>query len=199
MTAAPATSPRPRRWPRVVLAVSLVLNILFIGLVAGRLLAGGVFGPAPFGGPPMRELPELAQALPDDERDMAWAAFRERAPELRTAFMAIGAARDGVMDALAAEPFDPDAMDAALAALRERTEEAQAVVHGALAEISRNLSPEGRHAVVEAARGMGRRMGHGGLGALLGGGPGPGPGGGPGHGGGMGPGEPPPPPPPSQP
>ena len=63
---------------------------------------------------------------------------------LRPRSEAVDAARRAVREALIAEPFEPQAMESALTQLRTDTDAAQVVLHRALVDAARELSPEDR-------------------------------------------------------
>jgi uncharacterized membrane protein len=63
---------------------------------------------------------------------------------LRPRGEALEASRRKVTEALLAEPFQPEALDSALAQLRTETDGAQRALHRALVESARDLSPDDR-------------------------------------------------------
>ncbi len=99
----PAT-PRPRRFWRILLVVSLALNIAVVGIVAGFALRGGKEGP-----PRGMEfsLGPIGQALqPDDRRAIASELRKNRdlRPK-RGGYRLVGLPE--MVAALQADPFDP--------------------------------------------------------------------------------------------
>lgn len=105
MTPEPPQS-RPRIWLRVVLALSLALNLLFVGLVAGAAMRFGGMGahrmPPPVGS-------ALYRAMPRDDRralrEMMFDRHRDdRAEERRADARAIA-------EVLRAEPYDGAALE----------------------------------------------------------------------------------------
>ena len=145
------TSKSGRRWLKWILAASLTLNMLTLGAVGGRLLAGG-----PLEGSPFNDLPQIVQALPESDRLVMQQALRDAAGQIRTALVEVRRARRSMIVAMAAEPFDPEALDTALYALRARIDDALAAVHQVVLRVSDQLSPEGRAAVAESSIRMGR-------------------------------------------
>lgn len=101
----PEKSSRARMWVRILLAVSLALNLLFIGLAVGAA--------ARFGGPDGRRLPPsvgaaLIRALPAEQRRGLRDQVRaqrdaDRREQGRTEAQAIS-------ETLRAPQFDPDAL-----------------------------------------------------------------------------------------
>lgn len=115
---APKPVPATGRGLKVAFALSLAFNLLIVGLVAGAWLREG----GPGGGLP-RDLSfgPFSEALsPDDRR-----AIRKALGAERDSFMAgreaAKAEFDRLLDALRADPFDPAAVDAALAAVVARS------------------------------------------------------------------------------
>jgi uncharacterized membrane protein len=76
--------------------------------------------------------------------------WRRRDAVLQPRSEAVDAARRAVRDALVAEPFDPAAMDSALAGLRVQTDAAQVVLHRALADAARELNAEDRRRLADS-------------------------------------------------
>ncbi len=97
----PHRTPRMGRWSRVLLAVSLALNLLVAGLVVGAMLRFG--GPEGARRPPPSLAATLYRALPRDDRRAVRESMRD-APQAR-----IQARRAGARDLAAAlrrTPFD---------------------------------------------------------------------------------------------
>jgi uncharacterized membrane protein len=111
-----------------LLGISVVLNVLFVGVWAGRLVHRG-YGNRP--------------AAMADARAMR-RVWNRHAAMLRPRSEALEASRRRVTEALLADPFQADALDAALAQLRTESDGAQLVLHRALVESARDLSPEDR-------------------------------------------------------
>jgi uncharacterized membrane protein len=121
------TPPAPRTPGKVkaLLIVSLALNLLVVGLVAGAWLRDGRPGGRdrdPGFGP-------FGEALSDTDRRELRRAFMARMPEMRENRTALKADMQGVLDALRADPFDAaalsSAMDAALSRMAGRIEVGQ--------------------------------------------------------------------------
>lgn len=100
-----AKSGRLRLWLRIVLGVSLALNLLVIGLAVGAALR--------LGGPELRRPPPptgvaLIRALPPEDRKAILRRVRDKAPNRPDR----AAEAQALADALTASPFDPEALDA---------------------------------------------------------------------------------------
>ncbi len=108
-----------RRWTgmRVMLAVSLALNLLVVGAVAGALWSGG--GPGRIGGidpdgrrGPLREIGNapFVRALEPADRRALLTALRDEGATLRQNRAALRRSFQALVAALRADPFDPDAL-----------------------------------------------------------------------------------------
>jgi uncharacterized membrane protein len=118
----------------IALAVSVVLNVFFVGFWAARSIGRWHQRRATdsFYGPVDRVL-------------AVGETWKRHGVVLRQRREAVDAARSAVRDALAAEPFRPEVLDTALARLRAETVETQAAFHTALVQVARELGPEARH------------------------------------------------------
>ncbi|NKX43704.1 periplasmic heavy metal sensor [Roseicyclus persicicus] len=128
----PAAAPKPARsgrGVRIALALSLALNLLILGLVAGAVLAVG-----PRGGddPRLRTLGLGPFALALSREDQEAVRGRIDRDALRTERRALGASLLQLRQALLAEPFDRAAAEAALARSRAAAEALQGQGHAAL-------------------------------------------------------------------
>ena len=90
-------------------------------------------------------------ALGSEARPLAREIRREHGPRLREAGKAMQDARREVGRMLRADTFDPAVLNAALAALRKRSDEAQAAMHQVLMEAIMDLTPDQRRKFLEAA------------------------------------------------
>lgn len=111
-SAAPASA---GRWTKILLAASLALNLLVVGLAVGSVLRDG----PPRGGRDFG-LGPISEALSHGDRKTLRRAFLERHPEARTDRREMRAEFDVLLAALRAEPFDPAALDQALQAVARR-------------------------------------------------------------------------------
>ena len=112
-----AKKPRGSRGLKIALAVSLAINLCIAGVIAGVMLRDG---PPPGG----RDfgLGPLSEALSREDRKALRAIFVERHHDLRGSRREMRAEFDALVAALRAEPFDPAALDAALAAIAARNQ-----------------------------------------------------------------------------
>jgi uncharacterized membrane protein len=124
-------STRSRHWLWLGV-LSAVLNVFLIGFLAGR----HALGPGGCGGRGSMRAERhgpMQQMLSQTDR----ARLKQQLGQVR-------AAREQVRDALAAEPFDPAQLEAALARLREQSAAIQLDMHKGLLESVRNATPEQR-------------------------------------------------------
>lgn len=96
-------------------------------------------------------------ALGGEARPLAREVRREYGPRLREAGKAMHDARREVGGMLRADEIDPAELDKALAELRKRSDEAQAVMHELLTEAITKLTLDQRRKFLEAAMQRGPR------------------------------------------
>lgn len=112
------TRPATATWVKIVLAMSLALNLAVAGVVVGavakdgRKMDGGQGKDLPFGA--------FGEALSREDRRALRADFLKKAPELRDAREAAKAEIVAVVQALRAEPFEPESLRLALGAVEVR-------------------------------------------------------------------------------
>ena len=123
----------------VGLVASVLLNVFFVGLWAGRSLRRRPAG--------VEQDTFESEIDPSAPMRRVW---RNHDAMLRPRSDAVRAARRAVHDALVADPFKPEVMESALAQLRNETGEAQAALHQALVESARGLNLEERRRLAEA-------------------------------------------------
>ncbi len=138
---------------RTLLFLSLAFNLLLIGGAVGAYTAGvrvqreapAVVGAAIPAGPGAFML-----ALPPDVRAEVRAALEDTWAETRAEREAARDARQAVLDAARAEPFDAAAMNVALGAMRAADAVVAQRYHEAVTETFGALTPEARRAATEA-------------------------------------------------
>ena len=152
----------PAMWLGVALLLSLAVNTFFVGLVMGsratserwvdrigsRLgLAHHVDPRGLHGMPPALDPRHIGRVLPESAHERAREIFEARAPEIHGLFEEAAIARVTAYDAMRAEPFDREALEAAFTASRVADQAAAAAVHDLTAEIVSRLTPEERAAI----------------------------------------------------
>ena len=130
----------------VLSAVSLLLNVFLVGIIAGHLLSAR-------GAPVRKPDPALVpvahvRALPDDERRSFNETMRSHRAAIRAARQAHRIARANIEAAIAAPIFDRDAVAAAFAALQQKNAAVQEAVNAALVDALQDLSPQSRASLV---------------------------------------------------
>ncbi len=137
---------------RLLLIVSLAANLFLGGVFAGGFIEAWRQDPEPSHGrpPPFRlHMGGMLERLPEDARGQAHDVMERHRGRMRGSVGEMRQARREVAAALAAEPFEPNRLETALAELRRRGGAAQAAMHGAMAELAGDLGPEARRALAE--------------------------------------------------
>jgi len=136
------------------LVLSVCLNALAVGILAGDWFArdmasetgpswegrrdGGPRHPVGFG------IDFYLHAAPAEARPYLREGMEALKDELRARLRAVGDARREMSAALKTEPYDPARFDAALAALRQRSSEVQAVTHAGLSAAAARMPQDVR-------------------------------------------------------
>ena len=136
----------------IVLVISLIANALLVGLWIGNMVGRGSNTPVERGPRGGGEDAVIARALesvlPDGARQDMRAAFRqglrEAAPYMRDKHQA----RQQLKDALAADPFDPAALQRAFEKIRAADERLTRSFHAVLSDELATLSPDQRAELV---------------------------------------------------
>ena len=126
------------------LTASLALNVFLAGLWIGGFV--GDSGEAPFearfrSAPAVFSAQGILFALPEASREEARDILDARSAQIRASIEDLRDARRAVAAAMARDPLDQAATNAALAELRGRTETVQSVLHGIVLEIAQDLDP----------------------------------------------------------
>jgi len=138
------------KWVMAGLIVSVCLNLfLLAGMVAGRM-HGPMGGPEGRGGMVMATVPPELKSVIREKLKARGPEFREEKEKMREL-------RLRVADALAAEPFDPAKLDAALAELEQSAGKLLHHAQEGLAQIAAELTPEQRKKWAEGWRSLGPR------------------------------------------
>lgn len=147
----PAATPPKREgtgWRKWLLVGSLTLNLAVLGVVGGAMLRGHSDGPRPMA---VRDLGfgPFAEALSDEDRRALRKAFVQRAPDLRVARRAMREDMAAVLQALRAEPFAADALQAALRRGSSRAAERQDLGQALIFDHVAAMTPDARRAFAE--------------------------------------------------
>ena len=133
-----------RRWLKVGLAASLLLNVFLVGIEAGHVFIGhrGVRSAGGMSGPLVK--PAHIRALPTEEKRIFDAAMDSHREAIRTARKQHRAARLATEADIAASTFDRARLTADFRALRDANDAVQEAVNNALIDSLANLSPQSR-------------------------------------------------------
>lgn len=124
------------------LLISVAINLVIAGVVLGRL-------GAPRGEPPPAAW--AARELGPETRRLVRERMRGQLPEVRPLRREMREARQAVRAAVTVEDFDPAALRASLARLRDAGNRYEQFIHENLADIAASLTREEREALVRAA------------------------------------------------
>ena len=137
-----------RRWPRVVLAVSLLANIFLIGVVTGHLFEGKR-APAPFPGQGAVSWVRSSKLPPEDKRTFA-AVMRSHHEMLEAKRAALKSAKAALQAAVTTPVYDRSKVAAAFADVRHASVDSQEATQAALVEALATLSPAARASLLPA-------------------------------------------------
>jgi uncharacterized membrane protein len=143
-TGRPGAARRTPRWILTLLFVSLALNLLIVGAVAGAVWR--FRGPPPWAGAVIPNLIGYASTLPPERRRQLWRETAEERDHVRPFRRQVRAARAETLRALAAEPFDRERFVEAQARQADAEDQARAAVRQLYVKIAEILTPEERRA-----------------------------------------------------
>lgn len=160
-----APAERKRRWPKVLLIVSLALNLLVIGGVAGAALT---FKKGGFGGPRhaafARAVHDLIGQLPEDRRKATEQLVSEHRAKVRSIRAKMREARRTAVHEFRSESYDEARFKAALESLHDTRSDMHHAMAALMVKLGKALTVEERRAFVRAfmrARFHGRPHGRG--------------------------------------
>ena len=137
-----ADTPKRRRWVLPVLVVSLALNLLFVGLIAGswwrhgpsasrdRIITGAV--------------ERLMQDLPEDKRSHAAQLLKQHRESVRPVREQLRDARAAAKEAVHADPYTEVKIQAALARFRDIRTSQHESMHAMVMDLMKQLTLEER-------------------------------------------------------
>ena len=140
-----------RRWLWPLLIVSLALNLLFVGVVVGRIWIHG-------GRPVAHEriftgaIERLMKDLPEAKRQTASELLAHHREQVRTLRKQIRDARSAARDAVLSEPYDEDRVAKALARFREIRAGQHQSMHDMIMALLKGLSLEERKQLLHHIR-----------------------------------------------
>jgi len=140
---------------RLLLVISLAVNLFFIGAVAVSAIAGHGFGMMGFGGPHGPRLTgmpnprQLREVLNDQGQQILSTMLDGRRDAFYANLDAMFEARQAVADALAAKPYDAAKVEAAMAVLRDREVVMATGAQSMILQLASRLDDEQRARVAE--------------------------------------------------
>lgn len=132
------TAPKVR-WPKILLILSLAVNVIVIGLFAGHTIQRepSVRGPE-------RQINWIIKLVPEAQRDATKEHFREIRDDVRATYKQRGEHLLAIAAVIRSEPFETSALEAALQARRDGSQARQELVQSHLVELLEGFSPEER-------------------------------------------------------
>ncbi len=123
------SEPKKRNWMKYLLIISLGANLVIAGLIIGAKVSGH----GPMKGPHMNfGMRGFVSALPEGKRSEVRDYFKKNRSKMRAGGDAMRKTRVEIQNILAAQPFDPEALNAAFTQQRSRvtsvTQDAQAAL-----------------------------------------------------------------------
>ena len=137
----------PRRWP-MWLIVSLMANMILVGLLAGFLLQAGPKGKPD--GPPRDRISWGDRD--DGSRDAMRRVFKQAFKASAEERMARVETRQQLAEAVTAEPYDADAVREAFRNLRSADDAVNEATHEAMADLFATMTVEERQHMAEILR-----------------------------------------------
>ncbi|MBI1219740.1 MAG: periplasmic heavy metal sensor [Rhodobacteraceae bacterium] len=150
----------PRTWTRILLVLSLGLNLIIIGSLGGLALSRAIRGPFE----PVHDLAfgPFTQALSPDDRHAMLHAFATEAKGFRAERDQMRADFQALVAALKADPYDPSVLDGVMARQKARTDQWLALGQRLLAERLTAMTPAERAAFADRlSDDLSRRSHHG--------------------------------------
>lgn len=126
-------------WVKLLLAGSLMLNVLVIGVIAGHQMQDK---DAPKSG--NRQVDWILRLVPEDRRDFTKAHFAEIREPLRSLRTERRQHLTQIVAAIRTEPFTPDPLTKVLTARRDAGAQTRTLVHERLVILMTEFTPEER-------------------------------------------------------
>ena len=148
MTASPPAPASTGRWSRWILFASLALNLFFVGAWAAfawRHYAWERHGPWN----PATRIERLAASLPPGDGERLRGEFRAHQRNIEAAITVYRQAQRRMREALRAEPFNAEALRAAMAEARTARGKLDEALQGVIAAAGAAMTPEGRRSLAD--------------------------------------------------
>jgi uncharacterized membrane protein len=144
LTESSRTSSSPSRW---LLLVSLALNLFFVGIAGSMAMRQWL--EKPIDRSDAARFERIAATLPSGDADHLRAQFAAQRTSIEAGRQAIGQKQDGIRAALRAEPFDAEALKAAMAESRAARESFYQMLQGVFSTAASQMSPAGRNKLAD--------------------------------------------------
>jgi uncharacterized membrane protein len=148
VTVSPPAPARAGRWSRWILFVSLALNLFFLGAWAAfawRHFAWERHRPWS----PATRIERLAAALPAGDAEKLRSEFHTHQGNIEAAIASFRQAQHAMREALRAEPFNADALRAAMAEARSARGKLDEALQDVIASAGAAMTPEGRRSLAD--------------------------------------------------
>ena len=135
---------------RIVLVISLILNVFLIGIGIGVLVTGARIAPAQAQRRPLINIWRAADALPQAEREAFRNMLRDKALEVEPDMKSVRLARREAAALISQPDYDPGAVAQALERARVGETKARSELDAAMIEHLKRLPPAERAALADA-------------------------------------------------
>jgi uncharacterized membrane protein len=135
---------------KIILAVSLILNVFLIGIGLGVVLTGARIAPAQALKHPAPSIWLAAEVLPPADRAQFRQMLRDKAAEVQPELKSVRLARREAVALISQPNYDPTAVKQALRRAREGELHARSEVDAAYADYMARLTPQQRAAMAES-------------------------------------------------
>jgi uncharacterized membrane protein len=143
VTASPPAAAPAGRWSRWILFTSLALNLFFVGAWAALAWRHYAWdGHRPWN--PATRIDRLASALPPGDADKLRSEFRAHQRNIEAAITSYRQAQHHTREVLRAEPFNGEALRAAMADARTARGKLDEALQDVIASAVATMTPEGR-------------------------------------------------------
>ncbi len=135
---------------KIVLAVSLILNVFLVGIAVGVFVTGARIAPAQAQRKPAPNMWLAAEALPPAQRTEFRQMLRDRAAEVQPELKSVRLARREAVALISQPNYDPKAVEEALQRARAGEMHARGEIDQAFTEYLARLTPQQRAAMAES-------------------------------------------------
>ena len=132
---------------KIILSLSIILNLLLIGLVAGHAIKR-----ASYHREPQEAIEQVADTLTTEKREMVQSVMQTMREQKREQHKAMREAREKLMDIFTAPEFDPEAFQQAAQSLHDQHGVRGQQMTEAFTKLGQSLTQEERQALAKAMR-----------------------------------------------